>query len=174
MTMTITTTMTLTGPTENRALIECLRGQRNHVLGAVDGLDDATMRRPVLPSGWSCIELIHHLALDDERFWFQAVIAASPAAIDGLTDDAWTVPDGMRSAEVLDLYATESAVSDDLLATVDLDAEPGWWPDFFPPSFRKETVRDVVLHVIAETATHAGHLDAVRELIDGRQWLALT
>jgi len=31
-----------------------------------------------------------------------------------------------------------------------------------------------VLHVITETATHAGHLDAVRELIDGRTWMILT
>jgi Protein of unknown function (DUF664) len=28
--------------------------------------------------------------------------------------------------------------------------------------------------VIAETAIHAGHLDAARELIDGRQWIVLT
>jgi len=28
--------------------------------------------------------------------------------------------------------------------------------------------------VITETATHAGHLDAARELIDGRTWLILT
>jgi len=31
-----------------------------------------------------------------------------------------------------------------------------------------------MLHVIVETACHAGHLDAVRELIDGRRWLVLT
>jgi len=30
-----------------------------------------------------------------------------------------------------------------------------------------------MLHVIKETACHAGHLDAVRELIDGRQWIVL-
>jgi Protein of unknown function (DUF664) len=35
-------------------------------------------------------------------------------------------------------------------------------------------VREVILHVTTETAVHAGHLDAVRELIDGRQWLVLT
>jgi hypothetical protein len=29
------------------------------------------------------------------------------------------------------------------------------------------------MHVITETATHAGHMDAARELIDGRQWLVL-
>ena len=31
-----------------------------------------------------------------------------------------------------------------------------------------------VMHVIPETATHAGHLDAARELLDGRTWLVLT
>jgi hypothetical protein len=30
-----------------------------------------------------------------------------------------------------------------------------------------------MLWVIRETACHAGHLDAVRELIDGRQWSVL-
>jgi hypothetical protein len=28
--------------------------------------------------------------------------------------------------------------------------------------------------VITETAAHAGHMDAARELIDGGQWLVLT
>jgi hypothetical protein len=34
-------------------------------------------------------------------------------------------------------------------------------------------VRSVVMHMVTETAVHAGHLDAVRELIDGGQWLVL-
>jgi hypothetical protein len=50
---------------------------------------------------------------------------------------------------------------------------PKWWPASLtnmpaPPLYK------ALLHVIAETATHAGHLDAARELIDGRQWLVLT
>jgi hypothetical protein len=39
---------------------------------------------------------------------------------------------------------------------------------------RLDNLREILLHVIAETATHAGHLDAARELIDGRQWIVLT
>jgi hypothetical protein len=35
-------------------------------------------------------------------------------------------------------------------------------------------MRATILHVIAETACHAGHLDAARELIDGQTWLILT
>ncbi|MFD0511365.1 DUF664 domain-containing protein [Streptomyces aureus] len=49
-----------------------------------------------------------------------------------------------------------------------------WWPHhlFGPPHLHSH--RDVLLHVITETACHAGHLDAARELIDGRRWLVLT
>ncbi len=36
-----------------------------------------------------------------------------------------------------------------------------------------DETRVVMLHVLKETACHAGHLDAVRELIDGRQWIVL-
>ncbi len=35
-------------------------------------------------------------------------------------------------------------------------------------------LREVLLHVITETTCHTGHLDAARELIDGRQGLVLT
>jgi len=47
-----------------------------------------------------------------------------------------------------------------------------WWPDFFG-DWRLNNHRDILFHVMTETACHAGHLDAVRELIDGRQWLVL-
>jgi hypothetical protein len=35
-------------------------------------------------------------------------------------------------------------------------------------------VRAIILHVITETAIHAGHLDAAAELLDGRQWVVNT
>ena len=38
---------------------------------------------------------------------------------------------------------------------------------------RLENLREIILHVLTETAVHAGHLDATRELIDGRTWLVL-
>ena len=34
--------------------------------------------------------------------------------------------------------------------------------------------RAALLHVVTETVVHAGHMDAVRELIDERQWLVVT
>jgi uncharacterized protein DUF664 len=42
----------------------------------------------------------------------------------------------------------------------------GIWPDWRLPD-----LRHIVLDVLTEVATHAGHLDAARELIDGTTWL---
>src|SRR5258708_38188314 len=64
--------------TEGNALLESLTGQRRHVLGILEGLSEEDLRRPVLPSGWTCLGLVHHLALDVERFWFRAVMAGEP------------------------------------------------------------------------------------------------
>lgn len=69
-------------PADNE--LEALRGyldtRREHVLGIIDGLADADLRRPVLPSGWSCPGLVCHLMLDVERFWFAGVVAGEPDA----------------------------------------------------------------------------------------------
>ena len=158
---------------DHELLCEYLMLQRRHVLEAVDGLDDTQMTRAVLPSGWSPVQLLHHLALDDERFWVRSVIAGDDEARAGLSDNAWVVPDGLSVADVLALYQREAEASDAVLAVTDLDAPPGWWPEFLGDQ-TMDSARDVLLHLIVETAAHAGHLDAVRELTDGRQWRVVT
>lgn len=149
-----------------------LTAQRRHVLGILEGLDDEALRRPVLPSGWSALGMVQHLALDDERFWFQAVMAGDEAVIASLDGDGWNVPPDVPAERVLDRYRTEITRSDELVVSLPADAKPAWWPDFFG-EFRLDDLTDVLLHVIVETATHAGHLDAARELLDGRQWMVL-
>ncbi|WP_100835006.1 mycothiol transferase [Kitasatospora fiedleri] len=160
--------------TELTTLLGVLNGKRKHVLDILEGLDEEALRRPVLPSGWSCLGLVHHLALDDEKFWFRAVAAGDRTAIDEILDagDAWQPAPELTAEEVFALYRGQAALSDVFLSTASLDASPAWWPDFFD-GWRYDTLREVVLHVITETATHAGHLDAVRELLDGRQYLVL-
>ena len=59
-----------------------------------------------------------------------------------------------------------------VIAAASLGAPPAIWPVEIWPDWRLPDVRAVMLHVITETACHAGHVDAVRELIDGRQWLS--
>lgn len=163
---------------ERELLLGYLQAQRRHVLGIVDGLDEDALRRPVLPSGWSPLALVHHLALDVERLWFPAVSAGEPDAVAYYAErpqDGWQVPEGMTGAEVLDLYRREAERADAVVARTPLDAAPAWWPvELFGTEWRMDDLREVVLHVLVETAAHAGHLDAARELIDGRQWLVLT
>ncbi|MET8394045.1 DinB family protein [Streptomyces anthocyanicus] len=165
-----------TSGNEAEALLRVLDGQRRHVLGILDGLDAKDLRRPVLPSGWHCLGLVQHLALDVERFWFRAVLAGDEEVIHGLTsgDEAWQVASETPAVDVLDRYRRESELADAVITATPADAPLAWWPHHLFGEPHLHTLRDVLLHVITETACHAGHLDAARELIDGRRWLVLT
>lgn len=155
-----------------------LQQTREHALTIVDGLDEEAFRRPVLPSGWSCADMITHLTWDEEIFWFQAVVAGDADAIALLqTDEAkasWSAPPGLSVAEVVERYRTAIARSDAIIAATALDAAPAWWPGDLFGDFRLNDLNEVLLHLIVEIACHAGHLDATRELIDGHQFLVLT
>ena len=58
---------------ETQFLLDSLDNQRDHVLGILDGLPEEQLRRPVLPSGWNCVGLVKHLALDVEHYWFRCI-----------------------------------------------------------------------------------------------------
>ncbi len=158
---------------EKSLLLATLDGERRHVLGSLDGLSEDDLRRPVLPSGWSCLGLVHHLAVDVERFWFRAVLAGEQVQLYS-GDGGWRGADDMPAEAVLALYRDEARRSDAVVAELELDAAPAWWPSDLFSDLPVRDLRRVLLAVITETATHAGHLDAVRELIDGRRWLVLT
>ncbi|HSZ40868.1 MAG TPA: DinB family protein [Trebonia sp.] len=153
---------------EREALLEWLGDQRNHVLGVLTGLSEEDLRRPALPSGWTCLALVRHLSLDVERFWFRAVAAGEPLPL--VNDTGWQVPPGDSAESVLGLYRQEIAAADAVLAGLNLNAPPARWPDYFG-EWRLRDLREIILHTITETAVHAGHLDAARELLDGRTWL---
>ncbi|MFD7681669.1 DinB family protein [Streptomyces sp. NPDC060187] len=175
--MTVTDSMSeADADSEVTSLLKVLDGQRRHVLGILDGLDDDALRRPVLPSGWNCLGLVQHLALDVERFWFRGVLAGDEEIIRNLPtgDEAWNVSPEATAAAVLDGYRQETAAADVVITASPADAALAWWPHDLFGEPHLHTLRDVLLHVITETACHAGHLDAARELIDGRRWLVLT
>ena len=114
-----------------------------------------------------------HLALDVERFWFRAVVAGEQVDLPA-GDEGWQVHADEPVGAVLDLYRRECALADEVIERTSLDAWPAWWPGELFDDLPRRDLRHTVLHVVTETATHAGHLDAVRELIDGRTWLVLT
>ena len=161
---------------ETTALLKYLNNQREHVLEILEGVDDETLRRPILPSGWSCLGMVQHLALDVERFWFRAVVAGEERVIASLAGEpsAWEVGPETPAAAVFDTYRQEIERANAIIAATPLDAPPAWWPVELFGDYRINTVREIVLHVMTETASHTGHLDAVRELIDGKLWMVLT
>jgi Protein of unknown function (DUF664) len=112
---------------ERAALLEWLNDQRGHVLGVVKGSPEEALRRPVPPSGWTCLEMLRHLAVDDERFWFRGVAAGEPAV--DLRDPGWQPAPDEPAGAVLELYRQEIAAADAVLAGLDLDAAPARWPD---------------------------------------------
>lgn len=158
--------------TSKEALLHTLTKQRDHIIGILDGLDHGQLTRPVLPSGWTALGLVNHLALDVEHFWFQAVVAGEEGDPTEEEADAWQVAPEASGESILGRYRAEIARADEIVKATPLDEPPKWWPDFFG-SFRLPDLQAILLHVIAETACHAGHLDALRELIDARQWVVL-
>lgn len=160
---------------ERDALLARLRGLRRHILDQLDGLSDPQLRATPLPSGWSPLGLVRHLTLSDERYWFEVVMAGGTLDFWPEGDNAdWTVDPDEPAERVIAEYRAAAAATDDLIGRTALDAPPqrpeDWWASAgmsFPD------LRTVLLHMIVETATHAGQLDAARELIDGRQYIVL-
>ncbi|MFI5728602.1 DinB family protein [Kribbella sp. NPDC051587] len=154
-----------------RALVEWLEGRRRHVVEQVLAMPAEARRRSQVPSGWTPRGVIRHLTLDVERVWLRAVMAGEDVDIpQGY--DGWTAPDHQSDEELLEQYVEECRLGTAAVAELPLDAPVVWWfEDGGDPPYT--SLRDVLLHVIVETATHAGHLDICRELVDGGQRLVL-
>lgn len=146
---------------EAAALIHFLDAQRASVLAIVDGLDDESLRATILPSGWSPVGLIAHLG-DAERFWFQNVATGAAAGRPALDRD--------QPAEVFAYYRDQCERSNAVLASRPLSSPPAEEHGLDLEDDVSD-LRWIALHIIEETARHAGHLDVVRELLDGKTGL---
>jgi hypothetical protein len=160
---------------ERRALLAFLAAQRDAVLSIVEGLDEEAWHRSVVPSGWTPAGLVEHLG-GAEWHWFQGVVAGKhPEPVLGEEDLPPYDPTAAflcdkPSAEIIAFYRDQCASSDAVLAVTPLSARPRGRHGV-PGQDEPLDVRWVVLHMIEETARHAGHLDIARELIDGQTGL---
>lgn len=116
--------------------------------------------------------LIKHVARVERR-WLDFVLEGTSAM--AMDEDSWEehansfrVRPGETLSEILDGYAETARRTDEIVATLpDLDlSHPLPQAPWFEPGERW-SARRVLLHVIAETAQHAGHADIIREAIDG-------
>ncbi len=152
-------------------LLQQLRGERAHVLATVDGLSEEDLTTAWVASGWTPAGLVSHLALDVERFWFREILNGVEVDPEGEPESAWLVEEGNGLA-ALERYREEARLADEALEGHDVLDGLAAWPEEWS-DWRMENLRELMLHVITETATHAGHLDIVREMIDGTQHLVI-
>jgi len=130
--------------------------QRDSLVRKVSGVDDAAARRHMVPSGTTLLWLIKHMARA-EALW----VLHRFAGHDG------TVPDDHVEAhdtlvDTVDAYRAMWVRVDDVVAAAPSLDEPCRRLDEAPV-----TLRWVLMHLLEETARHAGHADILRELIDG-------
>jgi uncharacterized damage-inducible protein DinB len=144
---------------------------RTQLLAKLDGLGEREMRWPMTPTGTNLLGLVKHTA--SIQLGYLGEVFGRPADRplpwfdDGaeLNADMWATAEE-ASAEIIDLHHYSAAHSDATVAALELDARGAvpWWP----PERREVTLHQILVHVIDETARHAGHADILRELIDGR------
>jgi uncharacterized damage-inducible protein DinB len=144
-------------------LYVALDRHRDAVLWKLAGLDDEQLRRRMVPSGTSLLGVVKHLAYV-EYGWFCGTFGRE---IEPLTFDESDPEADLRiephetTADILGFYARARAAADQVIDQLDLDtAGTAWYGGAV-------TLRWVLIHMIEETARHAGHLDILRELIDG-------
>jgi uncharacterized damage-inducible protein DinB len=152
-------------------LYEALGQQREHVLAAVEGLDESQLATSLVRSNWSPAGVVSHLTFHVERFWFRDVSAGHDVARDDDPTDAWIVAPGEGHA-IIARYRDECALADEVIAVHAASDAPAHWPEEFG-SWRLSDLYEIMLHVVTETAQHAGHLDIVREMIDGTQYMVI-
>lgn len=158
---------------EKERLLDYLRSTRAALVGKLDGLSEYEVRRPRTPTGTNLLGIVKHLAgveigyfgstfgrpFPDPPAWLDdAVFDADPNA------DLWVRPEESRE-EIVGLYQRAWAHADATVAALPLSAlgrVPHW-----PAERARVTLHHILVHVLADTARHAGHADILRETVDG-------
>jgi hypothetical protein len=158
---------------ERADLLETLRNHRHFLRYTVRGLTDEQAARRTTASELCLGGLIKHVAAT-ERGWTNFILdgpsALGPWDEASITDrsEEFGLLAGETLAALLDEYDTVSCRTDELVTTLpDFDmSHPLPEAPWFEPGARW-SARRVLLHVIGETAQHAGHADIIRESLDG-------
>ncbi len=159
---------------ERADLVEVLDRHRGFLLQTVRGLDDEQAARRTTVSELCLGGIIKHVALVEEN-WVK-FIHEGPSDHAAWDDEAgieehqntFRMLPGETLAGLTERYAQIAHSTDELVTTLpDLDAsQPLPEAPWFKPGARW-SARRVFLHIIAETAQHAGHADIIRESLDG-------
>ncbi|WBB81659.1 DinB family protein [Micromonospora sp. WMMD882] len=154
---------------ERAQLVGWLDLQRAIVHLKCEGLAEADAHRVVLPTSplMTVAGIVSHLRWT-EQTWFEVLFLGGPADGPQFRDDPEDADmrvDGVPLARLLAEYDEQCARSNEIIAAHPLD-QAGRHPDFRSAA---ASLRWMLLHMVEETARHAGHLDTIRELLDGEK-----
>jgi hypothetical protein len=161
----------VTAPDLKSDLIGHLDRLNQAVLHNLEGLSEYDLRRPMTPTATNLLGVVMHLASLQAEYFGQTFGRPFPreGELYFLTDDdadpqddLWVRPTA-TSEWVVGMYLATWEHAQETFAALDLDS-----PGRIPTSpYAAVTLGEMVVHMVDETARHAGHLDVVRELIDG-------
>jgi uncharacterized damage-inducible protein DinB len=157
---------------ERDGLLAYLAQQRDGLRFAVHGLTDEQAAATPSVSALSLGGLIKHVTFV-ERHWMADIVMQRPPpeAQAQRYESAFRQEAGETLASVLDDYAAAAAETEAIVAAISDLGQPVPVPKgvpWFPQDVEAWSVRWVLLHLIQETARHAGHADIIRESLDGK------
>jgi hypothetical protein len=156
---------------ERHDLLETLAKHRGFLRQTIAGMSDEQIRSTPTVSALCLGSIVQHVT-EMEVQW-GSFIDVGAEAMAGMTPERyaamWALDADVTADSLLAAYDAACARNDERVRTADLDADHGL-PEapWFAPGARW-SARRVLVHVIAETAQHAGHADIIRETIDGQK-----
>ncbi len=146
---------------EKAVLLSFLNYLRGTIAAKAEGVDEQTARTPGVPSGTNLLGLIKHLTAA-ELNWF--VRGYAGVELD-FADLGMQVAENEAGAEILAAYREAVARANQVIeAADDLSSVAARGTGRTP---QPHTLRWILVHMIEETARHAGHADILREQLDG-------
>lgn len=145
---------------EKSSLRASLDRHRDAVLWKLEGLDEEQVRRPLVPSGTSLLGLVKHLAgVEYQWFCHTFGVPTEPLEIDPVAD--MTPGLGQVAGDIIAFYSRARDAADAVLDRLDMeDVGTAWFGE-------QVSLRRVLVGMVEETARHAGHMDILRESVDG-------
>jgi uncharacterized damage-inducible protein DinB len=156
----------VTIPDPKSTLVEGLGRLNEQVLEKLDGLSEYDLRRPVTSTGTNLLGLVKLLASVQAGYFGATFGRPFPGELpfddDDPQADLYATADE-TSQSVKEFYRASWRHAEETFAEADLDTagKVPWWSD------DEVSLHQILVHMTNETARHAGHIDIVRETIDG-------
>ncbi|ONI86871.1 Mini-circle protein [Saccharothrix sp. ALI-22-I] len=140
---------------------------REAVLRKIDGMSEEELRTSRLPTGWTPLAMVKHLAYVELRWlrWcFRGEEIAHPHGNPDIDRAEWVIEDTDTTASIRAFYLEQCARSRAIATESALTDRAARWNR---PDVPRATLAWILFHLLQEYARHVGHLDVARELSDG-------